>query len=299
MTNRLLKHPPDDLSGDYSQALANILEDSLEEKAQLVAAQSAVLNILEDAAAERDRLQMAQKAVFNILDDLRIEKSNLERAQEELVRSEHEIRASLGEKEAMLKEIHHRVKNNLQVISSLLNLQSEHISDAAAQRMFGESQGRIRSMALVHEKLYESKDLSHVNFDEYVRALIHEICYGSDAERRGIAVNVDIQGIGLAIDTAIPCGLIINELITNSLKHAFPAGRAGRIGVELRRDRPDRLELVVWDDGIGLPEAVVPHTADSFGLALVFTFAEQLDAKVDVGQDRGTRYEFRFAEIGQ
>ena len=210
------------------------------------------------------------------------------------VEAEGKIRASLREKEVLLKEIHHRVKNNLQVISSLLNLQASHLSDPEARKIFGESRNRVHTIALVHEKLYGSSDLSQIQFEEYVQTLVSNLCQSLDAAERDISPIVEIRGIRLPVDLAIPCGLIINELVTNSLKHAFPNKRGGRIEVVLRRDGPDRLELMVRDDGIGLPSGLDPRKAPSFGLDLVYTLAEQLRAIVDVRRDPGTAFSFVF-----
>src|ERR1700687_2236567 len=130
------------------------------------------------------------------------------------------LRASLKEKEVLLKEVHHRVKNNLQVISSLLNLQARHLNDPAAREIFNESQNRVLSIALVHEKLYQSADLSHIDFAEYVAVLVDNLLHTHDATKRGIVRELELGGTRLTIDLAIPCGLIITELITNCMKHA-------------------------------------------------------------------------------
>jgi PAS domain S-box-containing protein len=212
--------------------------------------------------------------------------------------AEDKIRASLQEKEVLLKEIHHRVKNNLQVISSLLNLQARHLPDPGARRIFAESQNRVQAIALVHEKLYRSGDLSQIPFDEYIQTLVSNLCHSLDAAERDISPRVEIGGIRLAVDVAIPCGLIINELVTNSLKHAFPNRRGGCIQVLLRRDGSGRLELIVQDDGVGLPSGLDPRQTPSLGLDLVFTFAEQLGATVDVRRHPGTAFSFVFPQNG-
>ena len=179
---------------DFSRAVLNILEDSDAEKSRLHDAQKAVLNILEDFGGEKTRLEEMQSAVLNILDDLGSEKDRLQEAQEELVRSDRAIRGSLREKEVLLKEIHHRVKNNLQVISSLLNLQARYLSDEGAREIFNESQNRVQSIALVHEKLYQSADLSHINFQEYLDTLVGNLLHASNARQRGILHSVDVGG---------------------------------------------------------------------------------------------------------
>jgi two-component system, sensor histidine kinase PdtaS len=212
--------------------------------------------------------------------------------------AEDKIRESLREKEVLLREIHHRVKNNLQVISSLLNLQARHLRDPAARTIFAQSQNRVQAIALVHEKLYQSRDLSRIQFDEYVQTLVSNLCHSLGAAERDISPSVEVGGITLAVDVAIPCGLIINELVTNSLKHAFPNRRGGCIQILLRRSGSDRLELIVQDDGVGLPSGLDPRQTPSLGLDLVFTFAEQLGATVDVRRHPGTAYSFVFPQNG-
>jgi PAS domain S-box-containing protein len=202
-------------------------------------------------------------------------------------------RASLREKEILLKEIHHRVKNNLQVISSLLNLQAQRLTDPRARDMFTESRLRVHSIALVHERLYQSKDLSRVDFVEYVRALVNGLLHAHDALNRRIDVSLDIANVRLAVDDAIPCGLIINELVTNALKHAYPEGRSGRILVKLESNGKHEV-LMVADDGIGLPPHVVLGDGSTLGMELVFTFAEQLQARVEVTRSPGAAFHFRW-----
>ncbi len=278
---------------EYSRAVLNILEDFSDEKLRLQDTQTAVLNILEDFSDEKQHLTDMQRAVMNILEDLAIEKDRLEQTKAEVVRSEQQVRASLREKEVLLKEIHHRVKNNLQVISSLLSLQARYLADPAAREIFVESQNRVQSIALVHEKLYQSADLGHVVFGDYVTTLVDSLFHTFNAARRGIRRVVNLGGVRLAIDLAIPCGLVVNELLTNCLKHAFPEGRGGTITISMSHQR-GRAELVVADDGIGLPADLDPASTGSLGLDLVFTFAEQLGAEVDVRRQPGTTFTFRF-----
>jgi two-component sensor histidine kinase len=279
---------------EQARAVLNILDDFADERASLRDAQRAVLNILDDANAEKENLKSTQRAVLNILDDLALEKGRLETTQQAVARSEQALRASLKEKEVLLKEIHHRVKNNLQVISSLLNLQARYLKDAAAREIFTDSQNRVLSIALVHEKLYQSANLSHVNFSEYVSALLDNLFHTYDASERGIRKVLEAGQIDLAIDVAIPCGLIVNELAINSLKHAFPQRRGGQVRVVLKELGPDKLHLLVADDGVGMPPHIDPRNTPSLGLDLVFTFADQLDAEVEVSRDAGTAFRFEF-----
>ena len=281
--------------GQPEQTLVNILEDLRKEKLHLEATQKALLNIAEDAEAEKLRLRETQKAVLNILEDLASEKALLEQSQGEVARSEA-VRASLREKEVLLKEIHHRVKNNLQVISSLLSLQARYLTDPKAREIFNQSQNRVQSIALVHEQLYQSPDLSHVNFSEYTASLLDNLFHNYSAAERGLAKEIDVGGARLTIDVAIPCGLIVNELVTNALKHAFPDGRRGTIWVVLQ-ENPVELRLAIEDDGVGMPESLDPRNTGSLGLDLVFTFAEQLDASVEIERKGGTSFQFRFPKV--
>jgi two-component sensor histidine kinase len=277
--------------------MLNILDDFGAEQRRLEEMQKVILNIAEDGEAERERLRETQKAVLNILDDLEVEKALLEKTQRDVIHSEQLARGSLREKEVLLKEIHHRVKNNLQVISSLLNLQARYLPDPAAREIFRASQHRVQSIALVHEKLYQSADLSHVDFNDYTASLLDNLFETFDAGERGISKTIDVGAIRLSVDVAIPCGLIVNELVTNALKHAFPGGRAGIVRVVLREGADGSLDLTVGDDGVGMPEGMDPRKTASLGLDLVFTFADQLDAEVEIGRQDGTFYRFRFRRI--
>lgn len=277
---------------EYARAVLNILEDSEGERSRLLDTQKAVLNILDDFGAEKQRLIETQKAVLNILDDLAEEKQRLEIAKNDVLRSERALRQSLREKEVLLKEIHHRVKNNLQIISSLLVLQSRLLSDPDARDILNESQNRVRSIALVHEKLYQSADLTHIELGDYFETLIANLFQTYNACGRGVAKVVDVRS-RMTIDAAIPCGLMMNELVTNSLKHAFPAGTAGTIRVYARETQAG-LEMVIEDDGVGLPEDVDPRGGGTLGLDLVFTLARQLKASVEVSRTAGTHFKFVF-----
>lgn len=211
-----------------------------------------------------------------------------------------EIKKSLKEKETLLKEIHHRVKNNLTVISSLLNLQSHYIKDKDDLIMFKESQSRAKSMALIHQKIYASTDLKRINFGDYISTLSTEIfqTYVTDTN---IKLNLNVEDIHLDIDTAVPLGLILNELLTNSLKYAFPPnnindGKMGNITVGLFKNN-QRYVLSVEDDGVGFPEDTNIEDIDSLGLQLIKTLTNQIDGKIILNQKNGTSFRVEFNEM--
>jgi PAS domain S-box-containing protein len=207
-------------------------------------------------------------------------------------RTEKIIRNSLREKEALLKEIHHRVKNNLQVISSLLGLQSRSVEDEETRRVFQESQNRIYSMALLHEKLYQADNLSAVDCEEYVRQLATHLFRAYDVHSGRVKLAIEVEPAKLGMDTAVPFGLILNELLSNCLKHAFPDNREGEILIALQQQADGRTVLLVRDDGVGLD--VDLSTTRTLGWRLVRTLAAQLEAVVEVRMDRGTEVELKF-----
>ncbi len=208
--------------------------------------------------------------------------------------AEEQLKASLHEKEALLKEIHHRVKNNLQVISSLLALQARAVGDEMTRKKFHESRDRVHSMALLHESLYQSNNLAWIDFPEYIKQLADHLfrSYGVNAER--IRLRTDLDRLFLNMDTAVPCGLIINELISNSLKYAFPDGREGEVHIELHESADRNAVLTVSDDGIGFDPGFDWVNARSLGLRLVRTLAQQLDGTLETGPGPGTRFQLNF-----
>jgi len=209
-------------------------------------------------------------------------------------RAEEQIRAALQEKEVLLKEIHHRVKNNLQVISSLLNLQASLLEDEHSRSLFQESQYRVKTMALIHEKLYQSESLRTIGFQEYVRSLASDL-YASYHPLSGtVELVIDVADIHLDIDTAIPCGLIINELVSNSLKHAFPGG-TGTMTITMAEQSEGVYTLMISDDGIGIPEDLDIETSGTLGLQLVKGLVEeQLEGTLDLQSIQGTSWSIRF-----
>jgi PAS domain S-box-containing protein len=207
--------------------------------------------------------------------------------------AQDKLTASLKEKEVLLKEVHHRVKNNLQVISSLLNLQSQHIKDKESLEMFQESQNRVRSMALIHEKLYTSEDLAHIDIAAYIQDLTASL-FSAYPVNNAIKITIAITDIFLTITTAIPCGLIINELVTNALKHAFPHQQKGTITVSMTPSTNDSLILTVSDTGIGFPEGIDFRNTATLGMQLVISLVEQLEGTITLDRSEGTRFRIEF-----
>ncbi len=206
-----------------------------------------------------------------------------------LAQEEHEktITSSLREKEVLLKEVHHRVKNNLQVISSLLNIQAYQTGDQSVRRLFRETQDRVRSMALVHEKLYRSADMANIDFGEYLTTVTSELM--RSAYRAGITCTVHAESMFLGVDIAIPCGLIVNELVSNALKHAFRDRDRGEVIVTLRRADRETLEMTVADDGVGFPPGVDIQALTSMGMNLVVTLTGQIAGRVALDRSHGTK----------
>src|ERR1017187_3987161 len=203
------------------------------------------------------------------------------------------IETSLKEKEVLLKEIHHRVKNNLQIISSLLNLQSGYIKDKESIEVFKESQNRVRSMALIHEKLYQSKDMSQIDFSEYVSELISNLFSSYSLNSALITLHQNINNILLEIDLAINLGLIINELVSNVFKHAFPTGSKGNLYISLKNDEQN-YELIIEDDGIGFISEIDFRKTESLGLQLIIRLVEQIGGEIFLFRDNGTKFVIKF-----
>lgn len=209
-------------------------------------------------------------------------------------KSDEQIKQSLREKEILLREIHHRVKNNMQVISSLLKLQSGYITEEKYLEMFKDSQNRIMSMSLVYEKLYQSKGLAKINFTEYMKELVNALFQSYGVRQGTVALSINAEDVSFVVDTAIPCGLIINELVTNSLKHAFPDGK-GEIRIALHRTDENMIELIVGDNGVGIPEDVDFRKTESLGLHLVTILVEnQLQGGINLDRSKGTEFQIKF-----
>jgi two-component sensor histidine kinase len=211
-------------------------------------------------------------------------------------RAEEKIRKSLEEKGVLLKEIHHRVKNNLQIISSLLSLQTGQIKDPQSLELLRESQNRIRSMALIHERLYRSEDFSRVDFEQYVNGLATFLVRSYANGSRTCNLRVDVRDVYLGVDIAIPCGLIINELVSNCLKHAFPSGQRGDVSVVFSKEG-EQFVLCVADNGVGLPGDIDLKKVESLGLQLVETLSTQIGASLAIRSSpgKGTTFTVSFS----
>ncbi len=203
-------------------------------------------------------------------------------------RAERRLNDSLKEKELLLKEIHHRVKNNLQVISSLLGMQSQLVTDGQAREAYADSIRRVRSMALVHEKLYRSEDLSQIDFHEYLNSVAREL--SRSLYREGVNLRVEAEKIMLGIDLAVPCGLIVHELVSNALKHAFTKQKNGNVVVSFKRLNASTLQLDVYDDGTGFPRGSDYRTMTSMGMSIIRTLTEQISGTIKLDGSAGTRF---------
>ncbi|EKF85736.1 PAS domain S-box protein [Methanobacterium formicicum] len=213
----------------------------------------------------------------------------------ELKTVENSLKNSLEEKEILLREIHHRVKNNLQIISSLLSLQRIQVEDKQTADILWECQGRVRTMAMIHENLYRSQDIGYINFRNYVETLLYDIFNSYHVDKGSINLNTQIESLKMDIETAMPCGLIINELATNSIKHAFP-DRNGTIKIDLKSDGEFYI-LSFADDGIGLPEDANPKKSKKLGLMVVKTLVNQLNGLMEIERGNGTKFTIKFREL--
>ena len=267
------KRPPGDemeILREYNEVLFHKLEKKVMQ--------------LEEEVAERKR---AAERLLRFNEEL--EKGVAERTVQ--------LNKSLHEKELLLKEIHHRVKNNLQIVASLLNIQSRQITDPAVLAMIAESQNRVKAMALVHERLYRSDDISSIEIAEYVKFMGTGLIkfYGTTSAQ--VRLEVDMPGIRFDINRAIPLGLLINELLSNALKHAFPAGRKGTISVTGNKDEK-AIRIIVRDDGAGIPASFDWKNTDSLGLHLVNSLTEQLSGTIELDRSSGTKFIITVPEQG-
>jgi two-component sensor histidine kinase len=208
--------------------------------------------------------------------------------------AEEQVRKSLHEKELLVKEVHHRVKNNLTVIHSLLKLQSRYVEEERYREMFNDSMGRIKSMATIHEKLYRSEDLAKINFSDYISDMTDSLYRSYELSPGKVTLKKDVEKVTLGIDASIPCGLIVNELISNALKYAFPEDRKGEIKLSLRMKGRDEIELTVSDNGVGIPEGLDYRKTDTLGLNLVRDLVGQLGGIMELNREKGTEFQITF-----
>ena len=212
--------------------------------------------------------------------------------------AEKTIRASLKEKEVLLRELYHRTKNNMQVVSSLIGLKSASIKDEQMKNILHEMKNRIQTIALVHQKLYQSQNLSRVDLKEYITDLVNLLINSYAAEQDKITFTLNLENINVLIDTAVPCGLIINELISNSYKHAFPGDMKGNIDIRLKKLEEDTIELVISDNGIGIPDGFNLLGKNTLGMQVFYNIAtEQLMGDVKVDSSCGLTFTIHFKDI--
>jgi two-component sensor histidine kinase/sensor domain CHASE-containing protein len=272
-------------SGDLSTRIPMLRPDEIGVLAMGFYEMVTKLRKIQDGLETRVRQRTADLTALNE----KLEQEVLERK-----RAEEKIKGSLKEKEMLLKEIHHRVKNNLQVVSSMLKIQSEYSKDKKTVEMFQESQNRVRSIALIHEMLYQSKNLSKIDFSEYIQPITTNLMrtYGVDPIR--IKVKINVKDVFMDLDRAIPCGLIINELFSNVLKHAFPKGRPGEVLIDLFQQSSQELTLLIKDNGVGLPIGMDFKNTDSLGLQLVNALVDQLGGTIVFEGRMGTTFRITF-----
>lgn len=242
----------------------------------------------------QNALRLRKLEIENRTHREKLEQLVLKRTQE-LMQANEQLLESLHEKETLLKEIHHRVKNNMQVVSSILKLQARKIQDKELATIFEESQNRIMAMALIHEKIYRSENLSQINFGDYIKELALRLFSFYNVSKEKIGLKVEAGDVLLDVETAIPCGLIVNELVSNCLKHGFPDKRTGEIQIGFKLAANNILQLTTSDSGVGIPDDIDFRNTESLGLHLVTMLVEdQLDGKITLDRTSGTEFNIRF-----
>jgi PAS domain S-box-containing protein len=248
-----------------------------------------VLSSVVDIRARR----RAEQEREDLMERLRGANTDLEARVESRTR---QLQSALKERDVLLQEVHHRVKNNLQVISSLINMQLRQLRSDAGREALEECRGRVSTIALIHEKLYQSGDYARITMSDYIRSLAADVFTAFTEAPGRIALRVNVEAVDLTVDRAIPCGLILNELLTNAFKHAFPGERPGVVSVALGRAADHRLRLVVADDGVGMPADPAVGRRASLGMHLVSTLVEQLDGRLEVTRHDGTTFRIEFPD---
>ncbi|MEL7010877.1 MAG: response regulator [Cyanobacteria bacterium J06648_1] len=289
-----------------NQARQNeILTAEIEQRKIVQKRLSQINHRLEQEVGDRITAQNALKKLNENLEAI-VEKrtvllaqSNKQLQQEvtERQQAEAKLKNSLSEKEILLKEIYHRVKNNLLVVSSILELQTNYIADPEIVKMLRNSQDRIHSMALVHEQLYRSDNLKEIDLNVYIKALLSKISDSHSNSEKEIALNINTESINLNIETAHSFGLIINELVTNALEHAFVERRQGNIWINLSRTNNAEIVLIIKDDGVGVPPDFDFNNSNSLGLKLVRILTRQIEGEIELDFTQGTSYKITFSEL--
>ena len=282
---RATKYADDDL-GELTEEFNDMLQQIQSRDAEL-----------QQEIGVRQHAEASLQSAYDEL-ELRVQERTVE-----LSDANDQLHQSLQEKVVLLKEIHHRVKNNMQVVSSLISLQTRDISSPRELEMFVNSQNRIKTMALIHEKLYQSDDLARVDFSDYIPALVASLFETYKISPQDISLNVEVGDVLLDLDQAIPCGLMLNELISNSLKYAFPNGRKGEITVRLGPNKEGDTRLVVHDNGVGLPEGFDFRKSKSLGLQLINILSRQIQGGIELRSEAGTEFAItfpaRFGQVGE
>lgn len=251
---------------------------------------------LRDLIKEMNKSEDAIKRVDDEFDEISRLNSELTNTQRELIKKNLQLKKALEDKDLLLKEIYHRVKNNLMVISSLLSLQSQYIKDKEALASFRESENRAKSMALIHERLYRSTDLKQIDFGEFIRTFSYELYQSIVADPSKVTLELNVESIKLDINASIPLGLIVNELITNSMKYAFPEGRKGTINIDFYGEN-DYFVLKIADNGVGIPLDIDIYNTSTLGLRLVHNLTEQIDGTLELNRENGTSFKIIFPEM--
>lgn len=290
----------EDLIGKPAQRLKHERNCDLEDRHLILPSQDQPVityekKILLDNGEERWQ-QWSDQAIFDENGTI-VEFQALGRDITELKRAEEQLKASAREKEVMLQEIHHRVKNNLQIMMSLLDLQSQYVHDERFLDVLKDAEHRILSIALVHEQLYQSENFAEIQAQQYVQDLVEDLLYASETLEDRVTLAIDVEDTAFGLATAVPLGLLINELVTNSLKHAFPEERDGEIRILLKAIGEDAFELRIADNGVGLPPGTDWRSRDSFGLYLVGSLVEQLHGEMQLDTTEGTEFLLRFKRI--
>jgi two-component sensor histidine kinase len=220
-------------------------------------------------------------------------KRDLEQKEIERREAEEGLKKSLAEKEILLKEVHHRVKNNMQIISSILKMQQRQVEDPKLKEALEESQNRIRSMALVHENLYRNENLAKILFSNYVKSMAGNLARTYSNARTNVRLEFDIEDVYMPLDTGIPCGLIINELLSNSFKYAFPDKDSGLIKIQFKKIDGDEYEMQVSDDGIGINGGFDIENTKSLGMKIVTKLVQQIEGTLNYDFSKGTKFEIK------